>query len=230
MSSLARSGDGYFRTHKSGSEKRKQKKKEQSNVEKLRGSILKFMLPPQEDDVVSGSISGVDDDTPTPCDPTIPHDHAYAEGEKRDNALTVMSSESSLDKTNITFIYDPDPENWVISSDLMEYLAEHPPDQNCDHDMNASARLFGTKTVKTRYAQKQYSHRILANGEKVKREWLIYSLSRGCVYCYACKVYGDNNVEDRQFQSGYDDWKNATARISAHEHSKESSQLTQLVF
>jgi hypothetical protein len=69
--------------------------------------------------------------------------------------------------------------------------------------------------------RKKYFCRTLANGEKVKREWLIYSLSKGCVFCYVCKVFGDSHVGESQFQSGYDDWKNASSRISSHEHCKE---------
>ena len=78
---------------------------------------------------------------------------------------------------------------------------------------------------KIRYAHKEYFVRKLTNGEIVRRDWLIYAPSCGKVFCYVCKLFGSNagsaNEYNNQFTTGFDDWKNATARISSHEKSKD---------
>lgn len=51
------------------------------------------------------------------------------------------------------------------------------------------------------------------NGEKIKREWLMYSPSTGNIYCFPCVLFGSQT----QFSSGFSDWKNASQRIKAHE-------------
>ena len=76
-----------------------------------------------------------------------------------------------------------------------------------------------------RYAHKEHFVRKLTNGEIVRRDWLIYAPSYGKVFCYVCKLFGSNagsaSEYNNQFTTGFDDWKNATARISAHQKSKD---------
>ena len=83
-------------------------------------------------------------------------------------------------------------------------------------------RQFGTKNPKIRYARKKYFVRKLTNGEIVTRDWLLYSPSTGKVFCYVCRLFGINNAGcANQFTDGFDDWKNAIARITSHEKSKD---------
>ena len=44
MSNTGLCGDGFLRKYKSGSEKRKQIKIQQNSLEKMRGSIMRFMV------------------------------------------------------------------------------------------------------------------------------------------------------------------------------------------
>jgi hypothetical protein len=156
MSSVGRSSDGYLRKYKSGSEKRKQNKIQQQRLEKMKGSIIKFMATEHVavDDAHDQSSNSIQDDSPQ-VHPTVTKEH--------DGTLQIATSESEIDTilASTSFKYDRDPANWVVNSNLMEYLLEHPPDENSNCEMKASARIFGNKTTVTRYAQKDYFHRTL---------------------------------------------------------------------
>ena len=61
--------------------------------------------------------------------------------------------------------------------------------------------------------------RILQNGDTVSREWLIYSPSIGCLFCFVCKLFGKS--KSALADKGFDDWKHAGVRLREHEHSSE---------
>ena len=100
----------------------------------------------------------------------------------------------------------------------MKFFADNIPQQNSDFDFSLIGRQYHDKV---RYAKKNYFHRHLANGEIVKRDWSIYSPSTGKVYCYMCQLF---SKDDNQITTGFNDWKNATARIASHEQSKNHLQ------
>lgn len=120
-----------------------------------------------------------------------------------------------------------DPVHWEVDADLKEYFAYNVPPQNLDDDFEKSMRWFGRKNPVKRCIQRSYFYREMTNGEQRNRDWLIYSPSTGKVYCYVCKVYQPSFQNtctssecDKQFQSGFDDWKNAGARLALHERSR----------
>lgn len=57
----------------------------------------------------------------------------------------------------------------------------------------------------------------LPNGQTLTRQWLLYSPSTGCVYCFACKLF---SIKDNTFVHGFSDWKHSE-RIGEHERSGE---------
>lgn len=56
------------------------------------------------------------------------------------------------------------------------------------------------------------------SGEKIKREWLMYSPSTGNVFCFPCILYGKTHKTGNQFSNGFSDWKNASQRMKMHEN------------
>jgi len=53
------------------------------------------------------------------------------------------------------------------------------------------------------------------NGEIHPRKWLLYSASKGSVYCYYCSLL---NIGDKfSHPDGFSSWKKAHSKISAHE-------------
>lgn len=86
-------------------------------------------------------------------------------------------------------------------------------------NFHASKREYvvGKKTS-TRYnSQKFLFQRQLQNGEKTERLWLVYSESKGSVFCAPCLLF----VSNVSFFGDeiLNDWKNATKRVSEHENS-----------
>lgn len=58
----------------------------------------------------------------------------------------------------------------------------------------------------------------MANDEKFRREWLVYSLKTGDVLCVPSKLF---NKQIPLFKSGLSDSKNCQGRVVEHESSKE---------
>ena len=71
---------------------------------------------------------------------------------------------------------------------------------------------------KKRILQKSLFHRQLKNGETINREWLIYSPSKGVVFCFVCHLFSHDHSQISFF--GFDDWKN-DKRIKEHEDGRE---------
>jgi len=114
--------------------------------------------------------------------------------------------------------YCHDPADWVTNADLFEYFACNLPEQNCDVDFMKSARKCGEEKVGLfRYFKPGYFVRVLKNGEKVEREWLVYSVpSSGQVFCYVCELFAStagNSLGSNPFQTGFDYWKNVIGRF-----------------
>ncbi|XP_039315251.1 zinc finger MYM-type protein 1-like [Solenopsis invicta] len=90
-------------------------------------------------------------------------------------------------------------------------------------DYKASVRNYesieGNKKInRPRKLQNSYFYRELQNGEKVKREWVLYSPSQGKIFCFPCKLF---NESDTSFTTGFNDWKHGLKSISDHENSSE---------
>jgi len=65
------------------------------------------------------------------------------------------------------------------------------------------------------------------NGEMIQRQWLIYSPTAcGCVFCIPCKLYSQS--AHQLTTGGFSDWKNASARFSDHENSRDHRQCVVL--
>lgn len=64
--------------------------------------------------------------------------------------------------------------------------------------------------------------RELANGSKVKRDWIVYSPSKESIFCFVCRLFSEQHFNDTDiFASvGFNDWKHSARSIKSHEHSK----------
>lgn len=111
--------------------------------------------------------------------------------------------------------YSHDPAEWEITENLRDYFVKNPPKQSVD-DFSGSMRLYSQQK---RYFSRELMFRKVANGERVQREWLVYSPSTGSIFCYVCRLFCDNNRE--LSGAGYNDWKNASIRLSEHEGSSD---------
>lgn len=61
----------------------------------------------------------------------------------------------------------------------------------------------------------------MSNGEKVDRNWLVYSLSADCVYCFPSKLFNlESNSKSNIVNIGFNDWKHLPETLESHEVSK----------
>lgn len=109
-----------------------------------------------------------------------------------------------------------DPGEWVINDFTRDYVANHGCKQNKNLDFSGTKRDYSDGT--SRWLSESLFLRKLINGEKVPRPWLIYSVSKGSVFCAACLLF------DRECsfngKNGFNDWKHAGVRVGEHENSK----------
>lgn len=96
-----------------------------------------------------------------------------------DTNLEELSSASNF---NISF---DDPGLWPekINNDLANNLVRQRPVQvryNYNFPINCDGRKFS----------ENYYYRHLPNGEKIIRDWLIYSIAKDSIYCFCCKIFG----------------------------------------
>lgn len=67
-----------------------------------------------------------------------------------------------------------------------------------------------------------YVKRLLANGNLVDRDWIVYSPSQHAVFCFVCRLFGSGINRAKEYALvGFNDWKNASRGFSTHEKSKQ---------
>ena len=111
-----------------------------------------------------------------------------------------------------------DPAMWKTFSeeDIQFWLKRGPSEcQNHEGPFENSLRI---EKDRTRRCTPAVFMKSLPNGERVKREHILYSLLTDAVFCFVCKLFGDNQ-DSSLTNKGFSDWKNLV-RIDQHENSK----------
>lgn len=57
----------------------------------------------------------------------------------------------------------------------------------------------------------------MANGEKIRRSWLMYSVQKDAIFCFCCKLFGTGDIPLR---GGTSAWKALSKRLQQHETGK----------
>ena len=106
----------------------------------------------------------------------------------------------------------------VLSEDLRDYWIKR-GSSSCQHrdgDFRESGLLLGSQR---RYCTATLFTRVhTRTGESFERNWLCYSKTRSCVYCFTCKVMP---CTVSKLTSGCNDWKHAHEILSSHENPKQ---------
>ena len=109
-------------------------------------------------------------------------------------------------------IYDPRRlEN--VDTKLRDLLVEKGPirENNITFPKDENSRHFSTA----------FYVKMLTNGEKHDRKWLIYSKDFDKVYCFCCKLFNTNCSKNLFNDEGTRDWKNLSSKLKSHERTNE---------
>jgi len=117
-----------------------------------------------------------------------------------------------------------------LSQEEISYWVERSPSQI----QYSSEPFFNSKRVyknQSRFCTKALFHSTKSNGETYNRVWLVYSPSKGRVYCFVCKLFPNTASSDiASVYEGFYDWKNSFL-IQTHENTENhrNAMLTYLI-
>ncbi|XP_008536383.1 zinc finger MYM-type protein 5 isoform X1 [Equus przewalskii] len=129
--------------------------------------------------------------------------------DKFQEQLEEKKSEESI----IPVVLSADPGTWprVLNIKQRDTLVENDPPQV--RNFNFPKDNTGRKFSETYYT------RILSNGEKTTRAWLLYSTSKDSVFCLYCKLFGEGKNQLKN-ENGCKDWQHLSHILSKHEESE----------
>lgn len=213
----------------SGSAKRKIVKKRAQLDKSLEGGILKFTKKmkscvaesPSEEIMEENVVQGVEiiqdnvivEENVEIVDVNLednvaeePEDNNNAEDSVAENVVDYNKSYGPLD------IYDPG--NWnQMKQSFRDLLVERGPIRVLQVDFQFP------KDNRRRHFSEDYYTKILQNGEKQDRRWLVYSIAVNKVFCFCCKLFSQQKSTSNLVKGGYQDWGNLSIRLKEHDSS-----------
>lgn len=115
-----------------------------------------------------------------------------------------------------------DPATWqrmnIYNEHFICALVAHGPVHDTEADFSHSASNDG------RHFSAAWFFKCMPNGEKVKRDWLLYSRSKGAVFCFPCLLFSKNSMNSPKIaniDSGFSNWRKMNPQIPDHENSVE---------
>lgn len=133
------------------------------------------------------------------------------------NELSIeVHNESTQEGTQIPCVESidlQDPASWpqiINDGDLQKLaLVEASHHQDFLFPQNKESRKFSSL----------FFFRTMANGTKINRDWLIYSISTDSIFCICCKLFSMRNRKILLCDNGFNDWRNCSRQIKYHETS-----------
>lgn len=138
------------------------------------------------------------------------------EQEQQDNNEDKPADLVTLDKQFVN-----DIANWpeVLTDALREdYIKCPPPSINGSLESSIIQSTDSKSKSITRKLTINAFFRTTKNGEKIKREWLVYTETSKCLYCYVCRLF---SKQVTLMSKGTNDWKNIHRKLSEHENSRD---------
>ncbi|KAB2610837.1 zinc finger MYM-type protein 5-like [Pyrus ussuriensis x Pyrus communis] len=213
-----------------GSQKRRNKEKEEALIKSQAGSLSKFFKK-QDDSSVNEEQGNHDNNgekdefmTETNnkeqderCEPISDGSSKEQEDEpliETDIEEHDQANENDKDNEIVFPLNIDDPGNWdKIDQNLRDMLVERGPKRVDD--------VVFPKDNSNRHFSSVHYIRKLPNGEKQDRKWLVYSCSLDTVICFCCKLFKQIGIKTYLDNEGFKDWKNIGHRLTTHETSKE---------
>lgn len=131
----------------------------------------------------------------------------------RDDTFQKQLEDKKSEDSTQAVVLSADPGTWprILNIKQRDILVENDPPQV--RNFNFPKDNTGRKFSETYYT------RILPNGEKTSRSWLLYSTSKDSVFCLYCKLFGEGKNQLKN-ENGCKDWQHLSHILSKHEESE----------
>lgn len=129
--------------------------------------------------------------------------------------------QSPTEECNILTTYEPDIALWPqnLTQDMVEYYLINKPKSVGDLRL-LKKEYFDSGRQYYRNLNENHFYRVKKNGAKEPREWLVFSETSKCAYCYVCKLFPDPKKNKCSFVDGFSNWASVSRLLEEHENSK----------
>ncbi|GLV33620.1 hypothetical protein CBL_21236, partial [Carabus blaptoides fortunei] len=94
--------------------------------------------------------------------------------------------------------------------------------QNKDGPFRTATRQDSKAKGDVRQLSKEWFYKVMPNGEKVLRSWMVYSLVSDKLYCFCCRLFAVNATDTTsKFVTGFQMWWKLSPKVHNHESSEE---------
>jgi hypothetical protein len=102
-----------------------------------------------------------------------------------------------------------DPRYWDPLDQMIDILVQ----KDCRRDL--SIQKGPKDRLSRRFSATLYT-RVLSNGEKCDREWLVYSKELGGVFCFCCKLLKKGHSKSQLANEGFSVWSHVHRSLKEH--------------
>lgn len=137
-----------------------------------------------------------------------------------DTILTIQPMTKTIDTLLDNEFVLEDPGTWNVKDEVQvtKILNSH-LNQDLEADFSNSEHCYEGVKIKRKLSTKLFFSE-LPSGDKFKRDWLLYSKSKGKVFCYYCLLFQPEGKRGA-LANGCNDWKNSFAIALTHERSDD---------
>lgn len=206
------------RNYMSGSKKRQLAEEKRQKSEEIVSTCPKLTSFFQPNESLPGSSASTVENIVESVRNVAAEDHSR---EIQDVPIVIDNNDDNSATHDLTVNHNNrigDPGKWTIfEEDDVRYWVDQGPHvcQNHSGPFKNSRRTF-QDGKQIRFCSPTVFQGTKANGEKYKREWLLYSPSNGSVYCFVCKLFPPKILS--RLVTGFSDWRN-NGVIDQHENS-----------
>lgn len=214
----------------SGAAKRKRKRLQEEDAKRQRNALCKFLTGAQasEQETETNDISDCDNETETNTDifvgqeidslPVQENDaSACTSIEQNKNGILDVDVQLETKSQMTPVSYPSDIALWpsFITDKMIDFYLLNKP-KNIGDLTDLKIEYEDRNRTYCRSFQESNFYYIKANGEKERREWLIFTETSKSIYCYVCKLFSRSS---KFATTGFNDWRNVNKCLKEHEHS-----------
>lgn len=222
----------------SGAQYRQQKQRKVEEQKKLKGSLDNFFIAAKgmenkSQDYTADNIPSADLAVPSTSreksseESYVPPAEPIFEVKDQNTSIAYTCITSDNKDNEQIALLSNDPGKWPekLNVSNIQFLTQNYPQQISKiFPRNSSGRKFSAF----------YYYRSLTNGEKVHRQWLLYSESLDSVICGPCRLFEEKiNRDDIAGTKGVNDWGHISLILKRHEytadHIKNVKKMSELL-